>query len=139
MKTLVNAILKNGVLGFGLLLSSLSMAQQTAPTVPYYEPKTFEIAVFPAAAPSSMWVHIDKKTLNRSVRVELLNKQGQVLASEWYGRKEPTICTKFNLADLGDGIYTFRITDGHQAQERTFKLATPGFTEQLPKRLITMN
>ena len=139
MKTLFNASATVLFLGVSLLVSSLAVAQQTGPTAPYYEEKTFESAVFPAAAPAKMWVHIAKKAINRSVTVELLNQRGQVIASEWYGRRQPVVCTRFDLSQIGDGVYTFRISDGQQTQERTFKLATPGFEEQLPKRLITLS
>ncbi len=138
MKTIFNATTAL-LIGASLFVSSLTTAQSTHREAPYYEEKTFDISVFPAAAPSKMWVYINKKTFNRSLRVELVNERGQVLATEWYSKKQPVVCTRFDLSEVGDGTYTFRITDGAQTQERIFKLATPGFEEQLPKRLITMS
>lgn len=140
MKTFFNsASIKALFIGASVLISSLSMAQRAGQTAPYYEEKTFDSAVFPSALPSKMWVHIDKKSLNRPVSVELRDARGRLVASEWYAKNRPTVRVRFDLSDVGDGIYTFRISDGRQVQERTFKLATPGFEEQLPKRLITMN
>ena len=138
MKTLFTSAMALFV-GAGLFVASPAMAQSNRPATAYYEEKTFEIGVFPASGPSKMWVHIDKKGLNRPVRVELINQRGQVLSTEWYSKKQPVVCTRFDLSDVGDGVYTFRITDGRQTQERIFKLSTPGFEEQLPKRLITMS
>lgn len=140
MKTLFSsASLKALFIGAGLLISSLSMAQGSGQTASYYEEKAFESAVFPAALPAKMWVLIDKKSLNRPVSVELRDAKGRLVASEWYAKNRPTVRVRFDLSDVGDGIYTFRISDGRQVQERTFKLSTPGFEEQLPKRQITMN
>lgn len=138
MKTLFTSVMTLFI-GASLLVVSPAMAQSNRQAAAYYEEKTFEIGVFPAAAPSKMWVHVDKKGLNRPVRVELLNQRGQVLSTEWYSKKQPVVCARFDLSAVEDGIYTFRITDGQQTQERLFKLATPGFEEQLPKRLITMS
>lgn len=138
MKTLFNSALKTLLFSTAVLVSSLTMAQRADQHNAYYEATTFDSAIYPAAAPSKMWVHIAKKVAGQALRIELLNAKGQVIASEMYPRKQPSVCTRFDLSDVGDGIYTFRISDGYQTQERTFKLTTPGFEEQLPKRLITM-
>lgn len=139
MKTILKSAMKALFVGASVLISSLSMGQQAGQTAPYYEEKTFESVVFPSAVPAKMWVHIDKRLLNRRVSVELRDAKGRVVATEWYAKDQPIVRTRFDLSQIGDGIYTFRISDGQQTQERTFKLATPGFEEQLPKRLITMN
>ncbi|HLL93735.1 MAG TPA: hypothetical protein VK404_02065 [Spirosoma sp.] len=142
------------VLVLSMLSSSLVLGQgnsvQSAPVQddpiqggpvqggPYYEEKRFDIAMYPALEPSKLWLNIERTSMLGRVRVDMCDKQGKVLFTEWLPKKDARFHQCFDLSSIGDGTYTFIVTDGVQRQERTFRLSTPGFEEQLPKRLITM-
>lgn len=102
---------------------------------PYYEAKRFAIAMYPAPEPSKLWLNIERTTLLGQVRVDVCDWKGQVLFSEWLPKRDAKFHQCFDLSAIGDGTYTFIVTDGVQRQERTFRLLTPG----LPKRLITLD
>lgn len=133
MKTVSSWFAKTVVMS--LMASSLALGQGG----PYYEEKTFATAIYPASEPSKLWLNIERASLLGQIRVDMCDAKGIVLFSEWLPKKEAKFHQCFDLSEVGDGMYTFVITDGVQRQERTFRLNTPGFQEQLPKRLITMN
>jgi hypothetical protein len=140
MKTVGSWLSK--ALMLGMLSSSLVLGQNGSGSVqggPYYEEKRFDAAMYPAREPSKLWLNIERTTLLGHIRVDMCDKKGQVLFSEWLPRKDTKFHQCFDLSSIGDGTYTFIITDGVQRQERTFRLSTPGLQEQLPKRLITMS
>lgn len=118
----------------GMVASSLVVGQSSS----YYEESRFVTAIYPALEPSRLWLNIERTALLGQIRVDMCDRKGQVLFSEWLPKKDTKFKQRFDLSDIGDGTYTFIITDGVQRQERTFRLSTPGFEEQLPKRLITM-
>jgi hypothetical protein len=126
-------------------LSTPSMAQKKPSNEAYYEESPqaglprLEAAVFPAADPLKLWMVVAKEDHRASVKVELLNAKNQVLHEEVVGAWQQKFRQRFDLSDMPDGRYTFRISDGHTVQERVFKLSSPGLQEQLPKRLVTMN
>ena len=129
----------------GIVASSLATAQAgshpSGPIQggPYYEEKRFDIAMYPALEPSKLWLNIERSTMLAQIRVDMCDAKGQVLFSEWLPKNDTKFHQRFDLSTIGDGTYTFIITDGVQRQERTFRLSTPGFEEQLPKRLITIS
>jgi hypothetical protein len=118
----------------GMVASSLAAGQES----PYYEAKRFETAMYPALEPSKIWLNIQRTALLGQIRIDMCDAKGEVLFSEWLPKKDTKFRQRFDLSTIGDGTYTFIITDGIQRQERTFRLSTPGFEEQLPKRLITV-
>jgi len=121
-------------------LSMPSMAQQKPSNEAYYvEQPRLEAAVFPAADPLKLWMVVEKEDLRASVKVELLNTKNQVLHEQVVGSWQQKFRQRFDLSDMPDGRYTFRISDGHSVREHVFKLSSPGLQEQLPKRLVTMN
>ena len=123
----------------GIVASSLAVGQgRPGLGGPYYEEKRFETAMYPALEPSKIWLSIERTTLLGQVRVDMCDAKGRVLFSEWLPKNDTKFHQRFDLSTVGDGTYTFIITDGVQRQERTFRLSTPGFEEQLPKRLITI-
>ncbi|WP_461053185.1 lipocalin/fatty acid-binding family protein [Spirosoma arcticum] len=123
----------------GMVASSLAVGQgHPGLGGPYYEASRFETAMYPALEPSKIWLNIERTTLLGQIRVDMCDAKGQVLFSEWLSKKDAKFHQRFDLSTIGDGTYTFIITDGIQRQERTFRLSTPGFEEQLPKRLITV-
>jgi hypothetical protein len=128
----------NGWFAKALVLSLITSTMVLAQGGPYYEEKTFETAMYPALQPSKVWLNIERVNPVGQIRVDMCDAKGIVLFSEWLPKKDAKFHQCFDLSAIGDGVYTFVITDGVQRQERTFKLSTPGIEEQLPKRLITM-
>lgn len=143
MKTVGSWLAKALILG--LTTSSMVLGQggpvQGGPIQggPYYEDKRFAIAMYPALEPSKIWLNVERTAMLGQIRVDMCDAKGEVIFSEWLPKKDAKIHQRFDLSAVGDGTYTFIITDGVQRQERTFKLHTPGLEEQLPKRLITIN
>ncbi len=137
MKTLLKATLSMALLAVSMSVSSPGMAQDDVS-----EKKAFAAAMFPSADASKLWLHLQKYKLDERVNVELINERGQVMFRETLPRKSNKMnCFRqqFDLSQIGDGKYTFRVTAGTQTEEMTFKLATPTLEAQLPVRLISMN
>jgi hypothetical protein len=128
----------NGWLAKVLVLSLMASPMVLGQGGPYYEEKTFETAMYPASQPSKVWLNIERINQIGQIRVDMCDAKGTVLFSEWLPKKDIKFHQCFDLSAVGDGVYTFVITDGVQRQERTFRLSTPSIEEQLPKRLITM-
>lgn len=122
------------VLGCGLLLSSLAMGQNT----PYYEKKSFEVAMYPAADHDKLWINVARYATVGQIKVAIFDAAGRPVFSEWIPKQQTRFRQRFDLSRIDDGTYTFVVTDGNQELERTFRLSTPGLQEQLPKRLITI-
>ncbi|WP_338874630.1 hypothetical protein WBJ53_03330 [Spirosoma sp. SC4-14] len=104
--------------------------------------KAFAIAMFPANGESKVWLCLEKYKANDKISVELVNEKGQVMFHEALpgkGGKRNGYRQQFDLSQVGDGNYTFRISNGNQVEERTFKLSTPTLEQQMPVRLISMN
>lgn len=90
--------------------------------------------MYPALEPSKVWLNIERTTLLGQIRIDMCDKSGQVLFSEWLPKGNAKFRQCFDLSAIGDGTYTFIITDGVQRQEQTFRLQTP----QPPRRSITL-
>jgi hypothetical protein len=105
--------------------------------------KAFAVAMFPAVDASKIWLCLEKYKPDEKVTLELVNEQGQVLFQEVVmgrGNKKKNACRQqFDMSQLSDGKYLFRIVAGSQKEEIAFKLATPTVAPALPTRLITMN
>ncbi len=97
------------------------------------------MAIYPALEPAKLWLNIERTTRMGQVQVKMCDRQGHVLFSEWLPKRDTKFHQGFDLSGIGDGTYTFIVTDGVQRQEQTFRLSSPGFEQQLPKRLISMN
>ena len=104
--------------------------------------KVFNATMFPAADGSKIWLCLEKYQADHKINVELLDKRGEVMFNEELpakGGKKNTYRQRFDLSQIGDGTYTFRISSAKdQTEEMTFKLATPSLTE-VPARLISLN
>lgn len=121
-------------------LSTPAMAQSKPSTEAYYEEKPrLEAVVYPAAAPLKLWMNVEKEDPRARIKVELFDAQNHLLHSQTYNARVNRFNQKFDLSNMPDGRYTFRITDGNSVRERTFKLSSPGLQEQLPNRLVTLN
>ena len=104
--------------------------------------KVFAVAMFPAADASKLWLCLEKKyQLENKINLALVNEQGQVLFEEMVcGKKskQNTFRQQFDMSQLGDGTYTFRISAGSQKEELTFKLSTPPLEATQPTRLVAI-
>lgn len=117
-----------------------AIAQPKPSNAAYYEERPrLEAVVYPAADPLKLWVAVEKEDLTANLRIELLDSRNRPLHTEIVGRRMNKVCQRFDLSQMPDGRYTFRITDGNTVQERAFKLSSPGLQEQLPSRLVTLN
>ncbi len=137
MKTSFKTIASAVVVVLGLSVSSLVQAQGEQP-----EQKAFAMAMFPTTEGSKVWLSLEKYNTNDKISVELINEKGQILFREAVpvkAGKRNGVRQQFDLSDIGDGKYTFRISGGNQTEERTFKLSTPTLEQQFPLRLISMN
>lgn len=122
------------LLGAALLASSWGVAQQA----PYYEEKTFAVGTYAAKEPSKLWVNIERLKFAGPIRVAVYDAKGRELFTEVLPKRNLRFRQKFDFSQINDGAYTLVISDGHQTQEQTFRLSTPGLQEQLPQRLITL-
>ncbi|WP_077920837.1 hypothetical protein [Spirosoma sp. 209] len=106
------------------------------------EKKTFQAAMYPAAASSKVWLALEKSLPQFKVNVELIDQKGNVLFRETLpgkGGKSNRFRQMFDLSDVEDGNYTFRVyTAGFQSEEFSFRLSTPTVTQRLPTRLVSM-
>lgn len=123
------------LLAVGLVWSIETVGQD----VPYYEAKTFAVGMYPANEPSKLWVNIERRQLTTNpVSVALYDDRGKELFKEWLPKRDVRFHQRFDFSEIGDGTYTFVISDGIQTQKQIMRLSTPGFEEQQPKRLITL-
>ncbi|GAB3992868.1 hypothetical protein GCM10028807_26700 [Spirosoma daeguense] len=103
--------------------------------------KVFAAAVFPAADMTKMWIYLEKYKSENKVNLELVSEKGEVLFQETLLRKNSkrNACRQqFDMSQLGDGTYIFRITAGTQVEEVSFKLSTPALTKPMPIRQIAI-
>lgn len=122
----------------------VSMSVSSFGNAPGDEPqkKEFAIAMFPASQESKVWLSLEKYNTKAKISIQLLDEKGKVVFREEVSvkaGKSNGIRQQFDLSEIGDGQYTFRISDGNQVEERTFKLSSPTVSQQQPVRLISMN
>ncbi|MCK8491331.1 hypothetical protein M0L20_05670 [Spirosoma sp. RP8] len=137
MKTSFNLIAS--VFAFVLSVSAPSFGRNPGDQP---EQKGFALAIFPANAESKVWLCLEKYKAANKINVELVNEKGQVLYREYLPAKvgkKNCYRQQFDLSQVGDGKYTFRISDGNQVEERIFNLSTPSIEQQLSTRLVSMN
>lgn len=133
MKTLIQPAAKV-LMGALVFVSSLALGQGGDP-----DKKSFAVAMYPAADASKVWMSVEKNTPDRRLQVEMRDDKGQILYSGIVSKKTKAFHQRFDLSQVKDGLYTFRISDGQESTERSFRLSTPGVQEALPQRMITMN
>ncbi|GAB3978826.1 hypothetical protein GCM10028806_42800 [Spirosoma terrae] len=137
MKTSIKVLASAFAFFVSVSVSSFGFAQGDQP-----EQKGFALAMFPSSQPSKVWLCLEKYKADNKISVQLVDENGQVMFQEALptkGGKRNGYRQQFDLSDIKDGKYTFRITDGNQIEERTFKLSTPNIEQQLPARHISMN
>ncbi|WP_234736049.1 hypothetical protein [Tellurirhabdus bombi] len=102
--------------------------------------KAFEAAIYPAATPLKLWLTVERSPSSTNpLRIELVDKKNKVLHASTLPKKGKAFQQQFDLSQVKDDTYTLRITDGNKLVEKSFKLSTPGLSEQLPQRLVSLN
>ncbi|UFH53839.1 hypothetical protein [Spirosoma sp. KNUC1025] len=103
--------------------------------------KTFAAVMYPAAKDSKLWLCLEQFKPEEKVKLELVNPNGQVLFSEFLPanpKKRNAYRQSFDMSQLTDGKYTFRLSTVSQKEEFAFKLLTPSLSETLPARLVAI-
>ena len=123
------------------LALTVSVASPVLADDPHSPNKVFAVAMFPSADASKLWLHLEKYQVENRVQLELVNERGYVLFSETLpgkSSKQNSYRQPFDISQLGDGNYTFRISAGGQREEISFKLSTPTLEAITPARLIAI-
>jgi len=103
--------------------------------------KAFTAVMYPAANSSKLWLALEKYQSENKITLELVNQKGVILFQETVAgkkSKQNAYRQQFDISELKDGDYTFRISAGNQKEEITFKLATPTLEALQPTRLIAI-
>ncbi|MFD2937135.1 flagellar hook assembly protein FlgD [Spirosoma flavum] len=101
----------------------------------------FTVAMFPAADASKLWLCLEKYQAENKVNLTMINENGQILFEETLcgkNSKQSAVRQQFDMSQLSDGKYTFRISAGSQKEEISFKLSTPTLEATQPTRLIAI-
>ncbi|GAB2514794.1 hypothetical protein [Spirosoma aerophilum] len=136
MKTSFKLLASALVLSLTIAVSSPVLAED-----PHGQNKVFAAVMFPAAKTSTLWLCLEKYKSESKIDLSLVNERGELLFHETVcGKKskQNAYRQKFDMSELGDGTYTFRIWAGDQKEERTFKITTPSVAETQPTRLIAI-
>ncbi|GAB4029305.1 hypothetical protein [Spirosoma gilvum] len=123
-----------------LLALTVSVATPALAIDDHSNAKTFSAAMFPAADASKLWLCLEKYQSANKVRLELVNERGNVVFDEIVAgknSKRKTLRQQFDMSQLADGTYTFRLSAGAQTEEFAFKLATPDVSAS-PSRLVAI-
>ena len=137
MKTSFKSIATALFLTLSVLFSLPGMSQGDSST-----DKAFAVVMYPATAESKLWLSLEQYKPNEKVKLELVNQKGQVLFQETVAlrsKKRNAYHQQFDMSQLGDGKYTFRVSSESQQEEHTFKLSTPNLEQTLPTRLVAIN
>ncbi|ADB39641.1 hypothetical protein [Spirosoma linguale] len=103
--------------------------------------KVFAAVMFPAAKNTKLWLCLEKYKSENKIDLTLVNQRGDILFHETVSgknSKQMAYRQQFDMSELSDGTYTFRISAGSQTEERSFKLTTPAVEEVQPSRLIAI-
>ncbi|GAB2578956.1 hypothetical protein [Spirosoma areae] len=135
MKTSIK-LLAGALLALSVTVSSPALADDD-----HSQTKVFAFTMFPALDPTKLWLCLEKYQPDEKIRLELVNEKGDCLFTETLPKKASkrnAYRQQFDMSQLGDGIYTFRVYAGSQKEERTFKLATPIVESPTPARVIAI-
>lgn len=103
--------------------------------------KAFTSTIYPNADASKIWMVLAKYQSAEKVTLELISAKGKVLFREialGKNAKNMSYRQAFDISELTDGQYTFRITAGDQQEEHSFNLATPSVEITNPSRLVAI-
>lgn len=137
MKTPIRLIVSALILTLSVLSSLPGMSQNQ-----YYSEKSFTAVMYPATAESKLWLCLEQYEPKSKVCLQIVDQKGYVLYNEtiaYKPRKRNAYRQLFDMSQLGDGKYTFRISAGDHKEEFAFKLSTPTLQQTLPTRLIAIN
>lgn len=134
MKTRLTSILSALVLTANLTVSSLTFAQKAD----YYEQPTFQIGMFPNSDKTKIWLSFERYDQAKPLHITLRDASNKEMYDNYVSRRMDKGRQCFDMSQMGDGLYTFTVTDGKHTQERSFRISTPGIRETLPQRQITM-
>ena len=104
--------------------------------------KVFSAAMFPAANANKLWLCLEKYKSENRIELTLISEKGDVLFQEVLcgkNSKQNAYRQQFDMADLKDGNYTFRLSAGSQKEEFSFKLTTPALEAVQSTRLVAIN
>lgn len=130
-----------------LLASALLIAVMTSISSPVSaddhksQNKVFSAAMFPAANANKLWLCLEKYKAENKIDLMLISDKGEVLFQETLcgkNSKQNAYRQQFDMSELKDGNYTFRVTAGTQKEEFAFKLTTPAVEAIQPTRLIAI-
>ena len=124
-----------------LFVLSVSVSSPVQASDDKTQAKSFAVAMFPATAASKLWLCVERYQSEKRITLELLNEQGQVLFEEIVcgkNSKQNGYRQQFDMSQLTDGNYRFRIVAGSQKEEFAFKLSTPAMQTIQPARLIAI-
>jgi hypothetical protein len=136
MKTPILLTVSGLFLVLGLLASLPAMSQDE-----YYSEKTFAAVMYPAKEEPILWLCLEQYKTEEKITVQLVNEQGKVLFDEvLYGkvRERNAYRQKFDISELKDGKYTFRLSTASRKEEFIFDLSTPSLQPLQPTRLIAI-
>jgi len=103
--------------------------------------KVFSAAMFPAANANKLWLCLEKYKAENKIDLALVSEKGEILFQETLcgkNSKQNAYRQQFDMSDLTDGNYTFRISAGTQKEEFAFKLTTPSVAAIQPTRLVAI-
>ncbi|QKZ15380.1 hypothetical protein [Spirosoma sp. KUDC1026] len=137
MKTYFRLITSSLLVAFTIFTAASASPIDGSPSAQ----KSFAAVMYPAAATSKVWLHLEKFKLTDKINVELYDERGKQLFSETLPQKagkRNTYRQQFDLSGIPDGKYTFRLSSGNQTEEVTFNLTTPTVVQQTATRFVTM-
>ncbi len=141
MNTFNNVLLSALTLLLSSSVSTAGIAQNTPPDNRSVQ-KSFAVALFPARTTCKLWLCLEKYKPADRISVELVDQRGQVLHREVLpakGGQRNGFRQQFDMSQVGDGNYAFRVSNGVQTEQIPFTLSTPVVEEPVPARLISMN
>ena len=125
----------------GILLVILFVASSAVAGDEKSQTKVFTAAMFPATDASKLWLCLEKYQPWERVTLTLLNEQGTVLFEEIVSgkkSKQKAYRQQFDISQLADGAYTFRISAGSQVEQYTFLLLPPPIVYKEPTRRVVL-
>jgi hypothetical protein len=137
MKTYFRLITSTLFVAFTIFTSASASPKDGAPAAQ----KSFVAVMYPASAASKVWLHLERFKPTDRINVELFDETGKKLFQEMLPRKagqKNTYRQQFDLSEIADGTYTFRLSSGSQTEEMTFNLTTPSVVEQKATRFVSM-
>ncbi len=100
--------------------------------------KTFAVGVYQTINTLKMNVMIEKLA-GKNLTVHLKNEDGDVIHTEYIGKKQTAYHGKFDLKELEDGKYSFEISDGSTKIVKNVQVGTSKPAPSSSDRFISLN